>query len=125
MIKKKILIVDDEIDLVNLVKERLQYHGYEVIYLNSGRDAVQTTIEQKPDLLILDVMMPDKHGYDICYELKHNPETEAIPIIIFSAKKEWKKHMDEMSAYVKADDFIAKPFNSEDLITKIKNALKE
>ncbi|MFH1046123.1 MAG: response regulator transcription factor [Candidatus Omnitrophota bacterium] len=123
--KKKILIIDDEQNLLDLLKQRLEHHGYEVMYLNYGMDAVDIAITAKPDLIMLDISIPDKDGYDICYELKHSPDTVKIPVIIFTAKDEWKKHLDEMSEYVKADDFVAKPFDAKVLLAKIQQLLKE
>jgi len=125
MTNQKILIVDDELDLLNLVKTRLEFHGYQVLYLNSGKDAVKTVQEKKPDLVILDIMIPDKNGYDICYELKNNANTTSIPVILFTAKPEWKKEMGELGKFVKADDYISKPFESQVLLEKIKKLLKE
>lgn len=125
MAKKKILIVDDEPFLLELLKQRLEYNGYEVLYLNCGQDAVETTKSKKPDLVLLDIMLPDRNGYDICYEIKHTDETAAIPVIIFTAKEDWKKHIEEMCKYVKADDFAAKPFDPQELLDKIKRLLKE
>ncbi len=125
MAKRKILIVDDEPHLLELLKERLEHNDYEVLYLNCGKDAVKVTTEQQPDLVILDIMLPDKNGYDICYEIKHSDQTAAIPVIIFTAKEDWKGYMNEMCTYVKADDFVAKPFEAEELLKKIRKLIKE
>jgi len=122
---KKILIVDDEPELSSLVKTRLEYHGYQVSLWNSGKDALKKVQEVKPDLIILDIMLPDKNGYDICYELKNNSDTASIPVILFTAKEEWKGDMGEVGQFVKADDYISKPFMSEALLEKIKRLLKE
>ena len=125
MANKKVLIIDDEPDLANLVKNRLEYHGYQVDCLNTGRDAVKIAQETNPDLIILDIMLPDKNGYDICYELKHNANTSSIPVILFTAKQEWKAEMGEIGKFAKADDYISKPFEPQVLLDKIKRLLKE
>ena len=122
---KKILIIDDEPDLLNLVKARLEYYSYEVLYLGAGKDAIKAIHEKNPDLIILDIMLPDKNGYDICYEIKNNPDAASIPIILFTAKEEWKDSMSDIGKFVKADAYITKPFDSQVLLTKIKELLKE
>lgn len=123
--KKKILIIDDEVDLLNLVKERLEFHGYEVVYLNSGKGALKFTKDESPDLILLDIMLLDKNGYDICLELKKDPQTASIPVIIFTAKPQWQKDMEALGKFVKADDYIFKPFEAEDLLARIKHLLGE
>lgn len=123
--KKTILIIDDELDLLNLIKARLEYYDYEILHLSYGKDAVETVQAQKPDLVILDVMIPDKNGYDICNEIKHNSEITHIPVIIFTAKPEWKRDMDSLGRLVRADDYIAKPFDTQLLVDKIRKLLEE
>jgi len=120
---KKILLIDDEADLLNLLKERLEFHGYEAVYLNSGKGAVKFILDEKPDLILLDIMLPDKNGYDICLELKNNPQTAAIPVIIFTAKAQWQKDMAALGKFVKADDYLFKPFEAEELLGKIEHLL--
>ncbi|MDI6606589.1 MAG: response regulator transcription factor [Candidatus Omnitrophota bacterium] len=121
MKKKKILLIDDEVELLKLVEMRLRHEGYGVIYLNSGKDAVKVAQEKKPDLILLDIMMPDKDGYVVCSELKKaGSQTASIPIIIFTAKPQWQNEMDALGKFVKADDYIFKPFDAEALLAKIK-----
>ena len=122
---KKILIVDDQPELLNLVKVRLEFHGYQVILHDSGRDAVKIIEKNCPDLVILDIMLPDKNGYDICYELKRNKDTSSIPVIIFTAKEDWMANIGEVGSFAKADDYISKPFLAEVLLDKIERLLKE
>ncbi|MBN3039112.1 MAG: response regulator [Candidatus Omnitrophica bacterium] len=122
---KKILIIDDELYLFELLKERLEFNGYEVMQLDTGANAQAVIMEKKPDLIILDIMLPDNNGYDICYEIKHTEETASIPVIIFTAKEDWKKRIEEMCQYVKADDYVAKPFEPQELLDKIKRLIKE
>jgi two-component system alkaline phosphatase synthesis response regulator PhoP len=125
MTKETILIIDDELDLVILLKMRLEHLGYQVFYLRSGKNALETVKNKKPDLIILDIMMPDRDGCDICYELKHNPDTASIPVIIFTAHSEWKKDMGDVSKFIKADDYVPKPFEPEVLLEKIRKLLKK
>lgn len=125
MAKQKILIIDDEVDLLEMLKMRLESQDYEVLYLNSGEDAIKTIQEEKPDLIMLDIMLPDKNGCDICFELKRNEDTASIPVIIFTAKPDWKEVMDTLGKFVKADGYMSKPFESQELMDKIKKLLKE
>ncbi len=123
MAGKKILLIDDEVDLLNLVRMRLESAGYEVIYLNSGKDAFGFVKEKKPDLILLDIMLPDKNGYDICLEIKQDPQTSSIPVVIFTAKPQWQKDIKALGEFVKADDYIFKPFEARDLLARIKHLL--
>ena len=124
MPNKKVLIIDDERDLFELVKIRLESQDYEVLYLESAQGALQFIREKKPDLILLDIVMPDKNGYDLCYEIKHDENTASIPVVLFTAKLEWKIKMDELCKFVKADDYISKPFESQELLDKIKGLLE-
>ena len=125
MSKKRVLIIDDEADLFILLRERLEYYGYEVSYLNSSKDVLKVIQGKRPDLILLDIMLPDKNGYDICFDLKRSSDTASIPIVIFTAKIEWKKEMKELCDFVKADDYISKPFEAEVLLTKIKGLVEK
>jgi DNA-binding response OmpR family regulator len=122
--KQKILIVDDEPDLLKLTKIWLEFSGYDVLDLNSGKDVVKTVQEKKPNLVLLDLKLPDTDGYEICKELKRNPDTASIPVIIFTAKSEWIIGIETSAAFVKADDYILKPFEPLDLLVKIRKLLK-
>ncbi|MDP2905553.1 MAG: response regulator, partial [Candidatus Omnitrophota bacterium] len=125
MAKQKILVIDDEQDLLDLVKIRLEHHGYDVAYLNSGEGALEKIRRDLPDLILLDIMMPGKNGYDLCYELKHDNATKTIPIVMFTAKPQWQKEIQEVSEFVAADDYVYKPFEAQDLLEKIGRLLKK
>src|SRR5678816_669936 len=83
---EKILIVDDDLDSLKLIGLMLQRHGYEVVAANSGTQAIAKASNDHPNLIILDVMMPDMDGYEVCRRLRANTETRPIPIIMFTAK---------------------------------------
>jgi two-component system alkaline phosphatase synthesis response regulator PhoP len=68
--------------------------------------------------------MPDKNGYDLCYEIKHDENIALIPVVLFTAKAEWKIKMDELCKFVKANGYISKPFESQELLDKIKGLLE-
>ena len=124
MNKKKILIIDDEVDLVDLVKMRLEVHNYFVEPLYTSTRALEIAKREKPDLILLDVMMPDKNGYEACKELKADEATRHIPIILFTAKPEQKERIKEEALSAGANDYLLKPFDPADLVKKIEKLLK-
>ncbi len=103
----KILIVDDDIDSLKLIGLMLQRHGYEVVAANAGNQALTKAASEKPSLIILDVMMPDMDGYEVCRRLRLNEETRAIPIIMFTAKTLIDDKVQGFEAC--ADDYLTKP----------------
>lgn len=82
----RILIVDDDLDSLKLIGLMLQRQGYDIIVANSGQQALGKAQADDPSLIILDIMMPDMDGYEVCRQLRKNPLTEPIPIIMFTAK---------------------------------------
>ena len=118
---KKILVVDDEIQLVEMVKLRLQANGYIVLTAGDGQEALEKARKEKPDLIILDLMLPKIDGYKVCRMLKFDKIYKAIPIIIFTAKAQQKD--EELGKEMGADAYIAKPFEPEVLLEKMKELL--
>lgn len=118
---EKILIVDDDLDSLKLIRLMLQRHGYEVLAANAGAQALAKAVSDHPNLIILDVMMPDMDGYEVCRRLRANPETKAIPIIMFTAKT----LVDDKVAGFEAgaDDYVTKPTHPTELATRVKNVL--
>jgi DNA-binding response OmpR family regulator len=119
----RILIIDDEPDLLKVFRKRLEISGFQVSCLSTGVDAVKKVQEIRPNLILLDIVLPDENGYDVCYDLKSDPATSFVPIILTTAKAEWKRDLEDIGRFTKADDFIAKPFESQDLIDKINRLL--
>ena len=120
---KKILIVDDEPDAVGLLSIRLKSNGYDVISALDGEACLKKAVEEKPDLIILDILMPKINGFEVCKRLKERDETKDIPVIMLTAlakEQDVSKGLEEG-----ADCFITKPFNSADLLDEIKTALTE
>jgi CheY-like chemotaxis protein/MinD-like ATPase involved in chromosome partitioning or flagellar assembly len=117
----KILIVDDDIDSLKLIGLMLQRHGYEVVAANAGNQALAKASAEHPSLIILDVMMPDMDGYEVCRRLRANPETRAIPIIMFTAKT----LVDDKVAGFEAgaDDYLTKPTHPAELASRVKTIL--
>ncbi len=121
--KKKILVIDDEVNLVELVKVRLKLYDYYIVPLYTSKRALEVAKREKPDLILLDVMMPDKDGYEVCKELKASKDTRNIPVILFTAKSQQKDYIKTGSKSVGADDYILKPFELGELLVKIRTHL--
>lgn len=120
---KKILLVDDEKDLVATVSFRLESKGYTVAVAYDGMDALEKVKKVRPDLIILDLMLPKMDGYRVCALLKKNAQYSAIPIIIFTARAEESDIA--LTKEAGANAYITKPFNPDVLLAKIKELLKE
>ena len=115
---KKILAVDDERHIVRLVQINLQKEGYEVVTAGNGREALEKVQSEKPDLIVMDVMMPEMDGFEALEKLKANPQTAQIPIIMLTAKAQ---DADVFSGWQKgADLYLTKPFNPSELLTFVK-----
>lgn len=123
MAKKKILVVDDEPALVELIKIRLEANGYEVSSAGDGQSAIDYVHKQKPDLIILDLMLPVLNGYKACRLLKFDRKYKDIPILMFTARAEESDR--KLGEEVGADGYIVKPFEPNALLAKIKELLKE
>ena len=120
---KKILVVDDETDLVSVVKMRLEANNYLVLTAFDGQEALEKARKEKPDLIILDLMLPKMDGYKVCGLLKADTRYNKIPIIMFTARAE--ESDEKLGFEVGADAYITKPFEAETLLGKIKELLKE
>jgi DNA-binding response OmpR family regulator len=121
MKKKKILLVDDERDIITLITPRLIASGYDVITALDGEEALDKAKKEKPDLIILDIMLPKINGYQICDTLKSDLKYKNIPIILFTAKAQ----DDDIKSGKKvgADAYVTKPFDSTMLMGQIKKFL--
>jgi DNA-binding response OmpR family regulator len=120
---KKILVVDDEPNILKLVCNRLKAGGYEVISAVDGEQALQTVRNEIPDLIILDLMLPKMHGYEVCKTLKTDEKLKNIPVIMFTAHgdvKDMKEGFD-----IGADAYLTKPFKPAALMGIIPGLLSE
>jgi len=122
MEKKRILVVDDEVDLVDMVTLRLEANDFEVIKAYDGQSGLDKARSEKPDLIILDLMLPRIDGYKVCRMLKFDDNFKSIPVIIFTAKVQDSDK--QLGKDVRADAYITKPFEAHLLLTKIKELLK-
>ena len=121
MDKHTILIVDDEKDLVSMVKLRLEALGYDTIEAYDGQEALTKARNEKPDLIILDLMLPKMDGYKVCRMLKFDSRYKSIPIILFTARAQDSDK--DLGKEVGADAYITKPFEAEVLLSKVKELL--
>jgi DNA-binding response OmpR family regulator len=120
---KKILLVDDEVQLVEVVKMRLESNGYDILTAYDGKDAFDKARTQKPDLIILDLMLPKMDGYKVCRMLKFDEKFKSIPIILFTARAQETDVA--LGKEVGADAYVTKPFEPEILLSKIKELLEK
>jgi len=117
---KKILIIEDEQDLIKGLKLNLSDEGYEVGWALDGREGLRKAIEEAPDLIILDIMLPEMNGLDVCRELRQ--KNIGIPIIMLTAKGE---EIDKVVGFeIGADDYMTKPFSIRELLARIKARLR-
>lgn len=120
---KRILVVDDETQLVEMVTMRLEASGYEVISAADGQEGLDKARRDKPDLIILDLMLPKIDGYKVCRMLKFDEKYMSIPIIMFSARAQESDR--QMGMQVGADDYVTKPFDPKVLLEKIETLLNK
>ncbi len=122
MANEKILVVDDEEHIAELISYNLTSNGYKVITANNGNDAVKLAVEEKPNLILLDLMIPGKDGYDVCKDVRSNSEIRNTPIIMLTAKSE---EIDKiLGLELGADDYITKPFSVRELLARVKAVLR-
>ena len=120
-IKKKILIIDDEFDFVESLQIILEQENYECMTAHEGKKGLQLAREWKPDLIILDIMLPGMDGYKVCRDLKFDVRLKQIPTIMLTFKARTEDRI--MGKASGADDYITKPFSQEELIAKIEELL--
>ena len=120
--KKKILVVDDEHDLVDFIRIRLEANNYQVIAAYDGEKALSLAAKEKPDLVLLDILMPEMDGFKVCQELKNSPLTSAIAVIMLTAKD--RQEDIKLARQAGADEYIIKPFDDQTLLYNIQHLLK-
>lgn len=119
---KRILVIDDLPENVFMLQDRLEHEGYEVLTAYDGQSGIDKAISELPDLILLDVMMPDITGIEVCKTLVNNPLTKSIPIILVTAKSGAEDTKEGLEAG--AFDYIKKPFNRIELMARVNSALK-
>jgi DNA-binding response OmpR family regulator len=123
MIPVKILVVDDEPNIAEVIRLYLEHSGYEAILLGRGRDVIATIMDKQPELIVLDIMLPDVTGYELCERIRKLEGPLAMtPIILLSAKGE---SIDKLRGFnLGVDDYIVKPFDPNEMIARIKAVLR-
>ena len=121
--KPKVLVVDDEPHVVNLIQLTLRENEYDVVTAHDGLQALNQVAAERPDVIVLDLMMPNMNGYEVCQKLKENVLTQHIPIIILSAKSQVSDKIKGMK--IGADDYLTKPFDPLELEARIGAMIKK
>ena len=120
---KRILIADDEPNIVVSLEFLMKQRGYDIRVVSDGAEALEAVGEFRPDLILLDVMMPRVSGYDVCQKVRENPEWQGIKIIMLSAKGRDVEVTKGIA--IGADAYVTKPFSTRDLIAKVGEMLGE
>ena len=120
--QKKILVVDDEVDLVETIRFPLESEGFTVLVSYNGEDALNQARKENPDLILLDIMLPKLDGYKVCRLLKFDERYRNIPILMLTAKTQEKDKT--IGIETGADEYITKPFDMDELLEKVKAYLK-
>jgi len=115
---KKILIVEDERDILQLVKLYLEKEGYRTVTATTGTEGLSSDKQDKPDLIVLDLMLPEIDGLEVCKRLRSAPETAMLPIIMLTAKAEESDQV--IGLELGADDYVTKPFSPKALVARVK-----
>lgn len=114
----KVLIIDDLTTNLEVLGSMLRIKGFQVAFATTGKQGIAIATAKLPDIIILDIAMPEMDGFTVCTELKKNPLTKSIPVIFLSAKREVEDI--KKGILVGGADYIAKPFNSDDVVTRVK-----
>jgi len=126
-VAKKILLVDDDPDFVEGARMVLEKSDFEVVTAFSGKECLERIKEERPDLIILDIMMPKKSGFEVCKELKSNIEYSRIPVVMLTALKQKLSQTSYSIAEgleLEAEDYLEKPIEPKELVSRIKKILE-
>jgi two-component system alkaline phosphatase synthesis response regulator PhoP len=122
----KILVVDDDPDLVETVSMMLEAQNFEVIPAYGGVEGLEKARSEGPDAVILDVMMPDKDGFEVCKEMKEDPQLAEIPVLLLTAvasKMSETRYNPRMGLETEADDYVDKPVEPDEIVRRVKQLL--
>ena len=124
--KAKILIVDDEPDMVEMLRVMLENASYEVVSAYDGKEGIATAKQEKPDVVVLDLMMPEMNGFDACKEMKNDPDLKDIPVLVLTAisqKLSATKYARDQGLGLLSDDYIDKPVDPNVLLSRIETLM--
>jgi len=127
MKKKKILLVDDDADFTEAIKLLLESRSYDVTAANDGKEGLKKAQTEEPNLIILDVMMPEMDGYQVCAKLKADPRYRQIPILLLTAVGEaitTTSYTKEMGMRIEADDYVPKPIEPIEIVERVEKLLR-
>ncbi|HEY3915887.1 MAG TPA: response regulator [Verrucomicrobiae bacterium] len=122
VLKERVLVVDDEPDLLELIEVNLKAAGYDVVSATNGKDALQIAREKSPGLIVLDVMLPELDGLEVCKSLRRDAATGGIPILILTARVAEIDRV--LGLELGADDYVTKPFSTRELVLRVKNLIR-
>jgi DNA-binding response OmpR family regulator len=117
--KSNVLVIDDDIRMLRMMKRMLELEGFQVVIANSGEMALKSFERESPDLILLDIMMPDMDGYTVCHRIR---EFSQVPIIMVTAKGDDKEKVQGLN--MGADDYVTKPFSASELAARVKAILR-
>ena len=120
--KPKVLVVDDEEDVLRFIKDALRHEGIDVVTAFDGLSGIDAASSEKPDVIILDIMMPLMNGYEVCQQLSDNPETKDIPVLFLSSA--YTTDAVRTSRELGAVGYIVKPFAPSELVRSVKDVLR-
>ncbi len=120
---RRLLLIDDDPNLILLVKDYLEFRGYEVITAENGREALEVLEQETPDMIICDVMMPEMDGYSLVSAIRQDPKTSWIPVLFLSAKGQSQDRVKGLN--IGADVYMVKPFEPEELVAQVESSLKQ
>jgi DNA-binding response OmpR family regulator len=118
----RILVVDDDLNFARALDLYLRKAGYEVVVAPSGSEGLVKVAQDRPDVVILDVMMPDMDGYEMCRRLRSNPETARLPVLMFTARTQVTDKINGFEAG--ADDYVTKPAHLAEVLARVKALLR-
>jgi len=121
--KVKILIVDDEPDLVQTLQDRLEMNGYDIVTANNGREGLEKAVQEKPNIVLLDVIMPVMDGLEMLEALRKNPVTKNCSVIMLTARSQRQDIVRAKLCGIQ--DYVVKPFDLSELIEKIENIVEQ
>jgi two-component system, OmpR family, response regulator VicR len=122
--KRRVVYIEDEPEMIDLVRLILNRRGYEIIGANGGREGLDLVRAQTPDLVLLDLMMPDMDGWDVYQQMKADEHTQNIPVIVVTAKAQ---SIDKVLGLhiAKVDDYISKPFSPQELVDSVEKVISK
>lgn len=120
--KKKILVVDDEKDICRIMKRILEQEGFEVFEAYDGQEALSKVFEISPDIMVIDVQMPGKNGFQVCEEIRKDPIYKELPILMLTVRSSKEDRLQGFTSGV--DEYMVKPFDMSEIVARIKVVLE-